>query len=883
VAPRLRVLVVEDSEADFALHVRNLARNGVAADLHRVDSLEGLGAALERRDWDAVLTDYSLPGLDFRRILARLKEDLPGVPVILVSGSIGEEAAVGLLKEGVWDFVWKDRPVRLAQSITHCLEEARVRGARRRTEAALRQSETRYRTLFENMLNGYAACRIILEDGVPVDWLYLEVNPAFERLTGLHDVVGRRGSEFIPDLRETDPEVLQAYGRVAATGVAEHLESHVAVQGRWYSLSIHSTVRGEFVVVFDNITERKEAERDLAEAMFRLRMALASGGYGVWDHDLVTGALVWDEPLYRIYGLVPGQPMEGMATWRNCIHPEDRPRILASAQAVYASHQELDFSFRIIRPDGAIRHVRSLGKVVRDAEGRALRVLGLAQDVTEMVEAERARLESEEMYLAVAEGVTDAFFVHDFKGRFLAVNQHACDSLGYAREELLAMTVVDLEQDFDLPKAQRAWSSIRPGRGLVLTGRHRRRDGSTFPVEAVINSMDFHGQRVFIGMVRDISERVQAERDRLALEEQLRHAEKLDSLGHLASGVAHDMNNVLAAILAVGQVLRLKLEEDPGMVSALDTIIKAANRGRDLVRGLTNFARKDLRAAAPLDLNAIVRDEQALLERTLRQKVRLEVALEEPLPRFKGEAGNFGSALMNLCVNAVDAMPNGGTLTLRTRNLGDGWLELSVEDTGSGMPPEILSRALEPFFTTKELGQGTGLGLAMVHGTVKAHGGTLEIRSQPGAGTSILIRLPALAGAAEDSAAGAAGPAGRTKSLKVLVVDDDELILATVPLLLHHLGHQPTCAPGGEEGLAILASGLEPDVVILDLNMPGLGGEATYLRLRKAHPHLKVLIATGFMDPSTSLLLKGDPDSGSISKPFSIDELARKLEGLQPH
>jgi len=877
VAARLRVLVIEDSEADFLLHERNLQKHGLLANLVRVGTQAALDAALLETDWDAVVSDFSLPGLDFRQVLVQLKARLPGVPVILVSGSIGEEKAVDLLKEGVWDFVWKDRPARLAQALTHCLEEARTRNARRRAEQALRTSENRMRKLFENMLDGYAHCRIILEDGIPVDWTYLDVNPAFERLTGLKDVEGRRICELVPGFQFANTDLLQAYGRVAATGVPERLESYVEGLGIWFSVSAYSSVPGEFIAVFDNITERKEAEHNLQEAMHRLTMAISAGGYGVWDAHLLDQRLMWDERMCGIFGLDPRKSPLAVEAWLDLLLPEDRGRVSAEVQTALRVQNDLDLRYRMVRRDGAVRHIHSVGLVVRNQEGAPIRVLGLAQDVTEREEAEQARMESEQMFLSLSEGVSDALTVHDGGGRILAVNQQACTTLGYTKEELLGMNVMDLEVGIDLPTAAEKWAAMAPRQGLTFTGTHRRRDGSQFPVEVLENCMEFRGRRVYLGMARDITERVRAEEERREMEARVRHAEKLDSLGSLASGVAHDMNNVLAAILAVGQVVRLKLEDDPGMTSAMDTIIKAANRGRDLVRGLTNFARKDLRAALPLDLNRLVREEADLLERTLRQKVRLEVDLETPLPNFKGEPGNFGSALMNLCVNAVDAMPNGGVLTLRTRKLEDGWLELTVEDTGTGMPPEVVDRAMEPFFTTKELGKGTGLGLAMVHGTVKAHGGILTIKSEVGRGTRISIRLPALEEPGiEGDAPGEAGAARR--SLKVLVVDDDELIQATVPLLLHHLGHQPTSAFSGEEGLDMLGLGLEFDVVILDLNMPGLGGEATYVALRRDHPTLPVLIATGFMDPSTDLLLQGDPLAGSISKPFSIDELSSKLE-----
>ncbi|HJV89289.1 MAG TPA: ATP-binding protein [Holophagaceae bacterium] len=366
---------------------------------------------------------------------------------------------------------------------------------------------------------------------------------------------------------------------------------------------------------------------------------------------------------------------------------------------------------------------------------------------------------------------------------------------------------------------------------------------------------------------------------RQRLQTELHQTQKLESLGSLAGGVAHDMNNVLGAIQAVTQTLKALHEADPQLTSALDTIERASTRGRDLVQSLTNFARKDLRGAERLDLNALVREESELLKRTTLKRVTLDLDLQEPLPAVMGERSTLGSALMNLCVNAVDAMPGGGTLTLRTRSLPQGQVELSVRDTGLGMPREVLARAMEPFFTTKPVGKGTGLGLALVYATASAHGGSLILQSEPGQGTLAQLRLPAThedpkAKVAPDSAGGPGD------ALNVLLVDDEELIRTSVPGLLEVLGHRVITAGGGAEALDLLAGGLQPDLVILDQNMPGMTGMETLKRLRVQHPKLPVLLATGFLETEAAELLRQDGHAACLAKPFGLSDLRTQLQAI---
>jgi CheY-like chemotaxis protein len=324
--------------------------------------------------------------------------------------------------------------------------------------------------------------------------------------------------------------------------------------------------------------------------------------------------------------------------------------------------------------------------------------------------------------------------------------------------------------------------------------------------------------------------------------------------------------------------LQARHEGDETIVKPLRTIEKAATRGRDLVKGLTDFARKGLEQPKVLDLNALIQAELDLLVRTSRQRFIFDVDLEEGLPAIVGEPSILGSAFMNLCVNAFDAMPKGGTLNIRTRSEG-GQVELLVADTGEGIPPELLSRVTDPFFTTKPAGRGTGLGLAMVYGAMKAHGGFLDIKSLVGKGTQITLRFPSVT----ETAAGEASPStGRIPSgerLHILLVDDDELIRSTLPQMLEQLGHRVETASSGLEAIRRLDAGLAADLVILDHNMPGMSGAETLPRIIQLRPEARIILATGFLDTELKLLLVGFPSVQTLQKPFSMEELRQAVQG----
>jgi signal transduction histidine kinase/ActR/RegA family two-component response regulator len=371
--------------------------------------------------------------------------------------------------------------------------------------------------------------------------------------------------------------------------------------------------------------------------------------------------------------------------------------------------------------------------------------------------------------------------------------------------------------------------------------------------------------------------------ERKRMETLLHQSQKMESLGIMAAGVAHDMNNVLGAILGLASVhAEIQPAGSPAQ-EAFETITKACDRGGKLVRSLLGFARQGLIEEKELDLNDLIRNDVGLALRACLDQIRFELDLAEDLRPILGDGSALTHALMNLCVNAVDAMPEGGALTIRSRNVRIGWVELQVEDTGTGMSLEVQEKALAPFFTTKGHGKGTGMGLAMAHRTVQAHQGELELLSQPGRGTRVLLRFPACERRGRVADSPFPPPEGPSSlSMRALVVDDDELVQNAMRGILEALGHEVAVASTGEEALARLEAGEEPDVVLLDMNMPGLGGKGTLPRLRALRPTLPVVIATGRTDQSVMDLMANHPGVTLLPKPFAIQQIRDHLESLRP-
>lgn len=495
-------------------------------------------------------------------------------------------------------------------------------------------------------------------------------------------------------------------------------------------------------------------------------------------------------------------------------------------------------------------------------------------------EETRRHQASEERFRTLVNTIPDLVWLKDVDGVYLACNRMFERLFGATESEIVGKT------DHDFVPAELADLFRGYDRKAIATDKPTRNEewvvfadgGERVLLETVKTPMrDSEGNLLgVLGVGRDITARHRADEERRILDERVNNMQKLEALGVLVAGVAHNINNVLAAIMGTAS-FRGETTRDQADREAYDVVVTACRRGRDVVKSLMQFSRPTLSNQAPVELHALLSEVRVLLSNTTRNRVRvLESFVDEPL-WIHGDAGSISNSFMNLCINAMDAMPDGGTITLRTRRPEAGWIEVAVEDTGEGMAPEILARVMEPFFTTKDVGKGTGLGLSMTHGVIKAHGGTLEIASTRGSGTTVTVRLPRIGGPAQD--ASSSTTTSRRGPMRILLVDDDDDIRVLVARMLKAEGHVVELASDGQMALDVLAAGDIPDLVVMDQNMPGMDGVHTMARMREIYPTLPILISSGQPDIQEWDCFRA-PHVAVLSKPFDTRELFAKLSQL---
>ena len=512
----------------------------------------------------------------------------------------------------------------------------------------------------------------------------------------------------------------------------------------------------------------------------------------------------------------------------------------------------------------------------------------LRHQLDETFAAQAALLKSEEFLSAIVENMPAMVFVKDaLELRYLSMNKAGEALLGYGREELIGKSDLDLfpeaEADFSIGMDRYVLKRGTPQENLEekvhdREGRERILHTRKVPL------FDTAGQpRYLLGISEDIT-------GRKSVEDQLRQAQKMDVVGQLAGGIAHDFNNMLTGIIGAAEMLNWRLGDDPYNAKLTGVILDAATRSADLTRQLLAFSRKGKITSTPISINDCIAAVVAILERTIDKRITLEVNLVAENPIVIGDPGLLQNALLNLAVNARDAMAEGGTLRFATANLELGepgavchpaqlppgpYLEIAVSDTGVGMTAEVLEHIYEPFFTTKETGKGTGLGLAAVYGTVKEHNGTINVCSEPGQGTVFRVRLPSGLSEAPQALPMEEAVQGRGG---IMLVDDEAIVRMSGHCLLEELGYQVYLAEDGEQALELFARERDQiGLVILDMVMPKLSGKETFLRLKEIDPMVRVLFSSGFHRDGTVNELLDMGAKGFIHKPYRLQYLSTSV------
>jgi PAS domain S-box-containing protein len=557
--------------------------------------------------------------------------------------------------------------------------------------------------------------------------------------------------------------------------------------------------------------------------------------------------------------------------WLQAVHPGDRGPIVASWDDAARAGRTSDAEYRFLRPDGTVAWVVGHAVALLDTAGRVTGYVGTVYDITERRRAEEALRESEERYRLVLANSLDAHLLTNPGGAIHSANAAACAMFGRSEAEICRLGRAGVIDEADPRLAAALAERLEKGRFRgELTGL--RADGTKFPIE-VSSSLfrDASGALHTSMAIRDITQQA-------ALEAQLRQAQKMEAIGSLAGGVAHDFNNVLQAMLSHVQLLSAVGSDPARVAAAAAELEQQIRRGATLTRQLLLFSRRETTKPEALDLNEIVRTSAQLLRRLVRENISFRLVLAEDALPVRADRGQLDQVLMNLVVNAADAMPDGGVLRVGTGRSADGLPWVSVSDTGRGIPEAIRDRVFEPFFTTKAPGKGTGIGLSVVRAIVEQHGGAIQLESGVGRGTTFRITFPAsdAAAAASDGPSSGDKPLPRGRGERVLIVEDEQGAREGIAEILTSLGYTVFAAASGEDAQALPA---EPpfDLLLTDLMLPGMAGPELAVEMVGRWPRLRVILMSGYTEDEAVKRRIAAELVRFLQKPFDMARLAHEV------
>ncbi len=744
--------------------------------------------------------------------------------------------------------------------------------------------------------------------------LFEMTNASYRRLIGGRDVIGLTLAEGLPEL--AGQGFIDLLDSVFSTGqpyvgtgtpVLLQTESEGELESRILDF-VYQPVRaasGEVTGIFVEGVDVTEHVR----ATESLRIAQESGGVGTFECFPETGRVEASEQWRRLWGFAKDEEITA-AEMLSRVIPEDL--VFAGPNRLNDPNPLAYAEYRIRRPDGAVRWLARQGEVVAPTPHRPPRYLGMAFDITHRKTIEAELIQSQSQFKALVDTAPHHVWTAGPDGALDWFNPRVYHYAEAAEGSLDGAAWGAIVHPDDLPDAARTWAAcVEAGSVYQVEFRLRNAagdyrwflaraapilDGDGKVTRWIGTNTDIHDQKT---LAAELEARV-AERtaDLVQTEEALRQAQKMEAVGQLTGGIAHDFNNLLQGITGSLDLIQRRIAQ--GRTAELNRFIAgamgSANRAAALTHRLLAFSRRQPLDPRAVDANTLVASMEDLVQRTVGETISLKLLLARGLWPTLCDPNQLESALLNLVINARDAMPDGGTLVVSTSNVEFGkggepprrdmkpgqYVCLSVADTGIGMSPDVIERAFDPFFTTKPTGQGTGLGLSMIYGFARQSEGYALIESEVGRGTTFCLYLPRHHGDAEaDDAAGARAPAAGTDSGEVvLVVEDEPVVRALIVEVLTELGYQPLEAADGPSGLGILQSSRRIDLLITDVGLPGLNGRQVADAARAVRPNLKVLFMTGYAENAAAASGFLEPGMALIAKPFAMDDLAMRIREM---
>jgi PAS domain S-box-containing protein len=730
----------------------------------------------------------------------------------------------------------------------------------------------------------------------------LHVNPMAQRLCGvtrqelLRTQAGQLFCAETPDGRE---RLLQAFGKTGVWSAEEGVLLRSPESATWIPVGLTVSrlqvkPKALGLITARDLRAQRETHSQLQKREADLRRVLASVPCCLWSiqfDDQGRPRHAYHSPgVERITGRPPEFYSRNPEAWVGTVHALDRPELAAAYRRLQEGQdQSIEREYRVLWPDGTSHWVRNRVLATRDDFG--IRLDGVVMDIDEQKRAEEALRASESKYRALAENLEQCIFLKDNELRYLAVNQRFCQALGRSPVDILGQTDRLLYPPHLAAKYQEADQRVlREGRRLEVEEQNlvneQLRTVHLVKTPVRNDQGDIVG---VLGIFWDVTEQ------RL-LEAKVRHVQKMEAVGQLASGVAHDFNNLLTVILGNVSLLRAgrtSLDLDYELLSATE---KAALRAAELTSKLLGFSRRTALRLVETNLNTCVEETVMILRRTIDPAITIQVDSAPNLWKVEADPSQMNQVLMNLCLNARDAMPKGGRLRVETSNgvldedyarlhleaRSGEFVRLRVEDTGHGIPPEVRQRIFEPFFTTKEPGKGTGLGLAMVFGILKQHKGWIDCYSEVGHGTRFDVYLPRYHRADEATPGAAASGLLVQGHETILLVDDEAMIRTLGQNILQSYGYRVLLAEDGARAVEIYRRERQQiDLVLLDVTMPGLSGHDAYQRLLQINPDVRVLLASGY-SAEEIVQWPADHVAGFVRKPYLPEELAQAVRvGLE--